>query len=66
MMKIITKKPVMPRSLFVAEVGMKSNREYIDGGGFGHILKTKLGGEAVALKVLYKTHGNIISNTLNS
>ena len=66
MMKIITKTPVMPRSLFVTEVSMKSNREYIGGGGFGHVFKGKLGGEAVALKVLYKTHDNIVSDTLNS
>ncbi|KAF8339481.1 kinase-like domain-containing protein, partial [Amanita rubescens] len=59
MMKIIKTTPVMPRSLFVTGIKMKDNREYLGGGGFGHVFKGKLGGEAVALKLLFKTQNNI-------
>ena len=60
MIKIISKMPVMPSFLFVTGVSMPANREYIGGGGFGHILKGELGGEAVALKVLYKTDNDVV------
>ena len=61
MMKIIKTTPVMPRSLFVTGIRMKENREYVGGGGFGRVFKGKLGGEAVAMKLLYKTQNNIVS-----
>ncbi|KAF8351953.1 WD40-repeat-containing domain protein [Amanita rubescens] len=59
MIKIISKMPVMPNSLFVTGVIMPAHREYIGGGGFGHILKGELRGKAVALKVLYKTDHDV-------
>ncbi|KAF8333300.1 kinase-like domain-containing protein [Amanita rubescens] len=59
MIKIVSKMPVMPSSLFVTGVNVPANREYIGGGGFGHILKGELRGEAVALKVLYKTDNDV-------
>ena len=60
MIKIISKMPVMPSFLFVTGVSMPANREYIGGGGFGHILKGELKGKAVALKVLYKTDNDVV------
>ncbi len=61
MMKIIKTTPVMPRSLFVTGIRMKDKGEYVGGGGFGHVFKGKLGGQAVALKLLFKTQNNIVS-----
>lgn len=61
MFKVMTKTPVMPRSLFVTEVKVKVDRDYIAGGGFGLVFKGELLGKFVALKVLYKTHNNIVS-----
>ncbi len=60
MFKIITKMPIMPNSLFVTGVSMPANREYIGGGGFGHILKGELKGDAVALKTLYKSDNDVV------
>ena len=39
---------------------MPANREYIGSGGFGQILKGELRGDAVALKVLYKTDNDVV------
>ena len=61
MYKIMTKMPVMPMSLFVTGVSMKTHREYIGGGGFGLVFKGTLKEAPVSLKVLYKTHNNIVS-----
>ena len=60
MIKIISKTPVMPSSLFVTGVSMPAIREYIGEGGFGHILKGESRGKAVALKVLYKTDDDVV------
>jgi len=60
MFKIISKMPIIPTSLFVTGVSMPVNREYIGGGGFGQILKGKLKGGAVALKLLYKTDNEVV------
>ena len=64
MFKVITKKLVMPRSLFLTGTGLKMDRDrdYIGSGGFGHVFKGELQGlGAVALKVLYKTHSDVVS-----
>ena len=61
MFKIMTQMPVMPKSLLVTGVSMKAHREYIGGGGFGLVFKGKLKGAPVSLKVLYRTHNNIVS-----
>ena len=61
MFEMMTKMPVMPRSLFATGVSMKVHHEYIGGGGFGLVFKRTLKGAPVSLKVLYKTHNNIVS-----
>lgn len=61
MFKIMTNMPVMPRSLFATGVSMKAYHEYISGGGFGLVFKGTLKGAPVSLKVIYKTHNNIVS-----
>lgn len=61
MFKIMTKMPVMPRSLFAMGVSMKVYREYLNGGEFGLVFKGTLEGAPVSLKVLYKTHNNVVS-----
>ena len=58
MSKIISKSPVMPRSLFLTGLTMPSDRDLIGGGGFGLVFKGEHEGKALALKVLYKTHNN--------
>lgn len=64
MLKITTKMPVIPSSLFITGVTVKANGEYISSGGFGLVIKGELGGELVALKILYKNarHNNIVSS----
>jgi hypothetical protein len=61
MIKVITKMPIIPTSLIVAGVTMPAERDYIGGGGFGHVYKGELGGATVALKVLYKANNNVVS-----
>ena len=61
MMKIITKRPVIPTSLIVTGVRRPAERDYIGGGGFGYVYKGELEGTTVALKVLYKAHNNVVS-----
>ena len=60
MFKVITNIPVIPESLFVKGVKMHVHREIIGGGGFGLVFKGKLKKKAVALKVLYKAHNNVV------
>jgi hypothetical protein len=66
MFKVMTKTPVMPRSLFVTGVKVKVDRDYIDGGGFGLVFKGELLGKFVALKVLRKADNNIVSCSCRS
>jgi hypothetical protein len=51
MLNIIAKTSVMPRSLFLMEVRVEIDRDYISG-HFGLVFKGELRGRAVALKVL--------------
>ena len=61
MMKVVTKTPVMPESLFVTGVRIPAQHDYIGHGGFGHVFKGELRGDTVALKVLYKADNNAVS-----
>ncbi|KAF8322007.1 kinase-like domain-containing protein [Amanita rubescens] len=53
-LKIATKTPVTPRSLFLTGVTVQDNFDYNGYGGFGVVIKGELGGTVVALKLLYK------------
>ncbi|KAF8330113.1 kinase-like domain-containing protein [Amanita rubescens] len=55
MLKMVTKTPVTPSSLFVKGIDAKVDYDYIGRGGFGFVFKGELRGAAVALKQLYKT-----------
>ena len=61
MLNIIAKTCVMPRSLFLTGVQVKTVRDYISG-SLGLVFQGELQGRVVALKVLYeaKGHGNIV------
>ena len=61
MLKVTTRTPVIPWSLIVTGVSIQSDRGLIGSGGFGRVFKGELGEASVALKVLYKTHNNIVS-----
>ena len=63
MLKIATKTPVNPKSLFVTGVTWQDNFDYIGYGGFGVVIKGELGGAVVALKLLYTDahHSSIVS-----
>jgi hypothetical protein len=61
MFKIITKIPVIPWSLLVTGVNKPAEQDYIGGGRFGRVYKSKIKGEAVALKALYKSGNNSVS-----
>ncbi|KAF8326171.1 kinase-like domain-containing protein [Amanita rubescens] len=58
MFKIISKTPVVPRSLIVTEVSMPDKRDYIGCGGYGNVFKGEFRGTVVALKELYKNGAN--------
>ncbi|KAF8328471.1 kinase-like domain-containing protein [Amanita rubescens] len=58
MLKMITKTPLTPSTLFVKGISAKVDYDYLDRGGFGFVFKSELGGTAVALKLLYKTRHN--------
>lgn len=66
MFKIITKTSIIPRSLIATGVSKPAEQDYIGGGGFGRVYKSELKGEAVALKVLYKSDDNAVSSTSRS
>ena len=60
MSKIVSKSPVMPRSIFLTGLTIPSNHTLIGGGGFGLVFKGEHEGKAVAQKVLYNTHHNVV------
>ena len=64
MLKMITKTPVTPSSLFVKGIDAKVDYDYVGRGGFGFVFKGELKGAAVALKLLYKTRHNDASHSL--
>ena len=66
MFKIISKTPIMPSSLILMGVNKPAEQDYTAGGGFGRVYKGELKGEAVALKVLYKSDNNAVSPTCPS
>ena len=55
MLKMVTRTPVTPSSLFIKGIDAKVDYDYISRGGFGFVFKGELRGAAVALKLLYKT-----------
>ena len=61
MLKVITKIPVIPEALIVSGIKMPAEHDYIGRGGFGHVVKGELRGNAVALKVLYKADNDVVS-----
>jgi hypothetical protein len=63
MLKLITKMPVMPSSLFVKGLNAKVNYDFIGRGGFGFVFKGELEGTPVALKLIYKTRHDDASLT---
>ena len=66
MLSIMTRTPVMPKSLFMMEVGPLTNRALINVGRFGLVFKTELWGKLVALKVLHRTYNNTVSCSYQS
>ena len=64
MLKMITKTPVAPSSLFVKGITAKVDYDYVGRGGFGFVFKGELRGAAVALKLLYKTRHHDASRWL--
>ena len=64
MLKMITKTPVPPSSLFVKGIDAKVDYDCIGRGGFGFVFKGEIGGAAVALKLLYKTRHHDASRWL--
>ena len=66
MLKMITKTPVTPSSLFVKGINAKTDHNDVLGsGGFAFVFKGELKGAAVALKLLYKTRHNDASRSLS-
>ncbi|KAF8339493.1 hypothetical protein F5887DRAFT_460000 [Amanita rubescens] len=60
MSKIISRSPVLPRSLFLTGgLTMPGDRDLIGKGTFGLVFKGEHAGKAVALKALYKTRKNV-------
>ena len=64
MLKMITKMPVIPSSLFVKGINAKVNYDFIGRGGFGFVFKGELEGTPVALKLIYKTRHDDVSRTI--
>ena len=60
MSKIISKSPVIPRSLFLTGLTIPSNRDFVGGGVFGLVYKSEYEGKVVALKGLYKTRNHVV------
>ena len=61
MIKVISKIPVIPPSLIVTGVRMSVKHDYIGGGALGMVFRGELQGAAVALKVLHKSHDDVVS-----
>ena len=66
MLKVATRTPAIPWSLIVTGVSIQSDPSLIGSGGFGNVFKGELGGAPVALKVLYKTHNNMVGLSCRS
>ena len=60
MLNIITKTPVIPRSLLVTGVGAITDRDLIGVGRFGLVFKAELQGKLFVLKVLHRTYKNTV------
>ena len=54
----------MPRSLFLTGLTMPADRDLIGGEEFGLVFKGEHEGKAVALKVLYNVHHNVVRHPL--
>lgn len=63
MFKVISKTPVIPKSMFITGVTVKVDVDCIGSGGFGLVFKGELQGKFVALKLLHKfSHRSIVSS----
>ena len=60
MSKIISRSSIMPMSLFLTGLTMPGDRDLIGSEGFGLAFKGEHEGKAVALKVLYNVHHNVV------
>jgi hypothetical protein len=56
---LISKKDVMPRSLFITDVKSKVDISGIAIGGFGRVFRGEHKGQLVALKVLSRGHKHV-------
>ncbi len=66
MFKLISTTNVIPRSLFITNVTVRTDSYGIGMGGFGQVYKGKHGGKPVAVKELYKVRNKQVSKLSSS